>query len=152
MKKIPLLSLQDHVIRHSIKDEIAFSKMSAEDKAAYLQKYCRDKEYLQDCWYAESIPISKLIIHHTDLHQWVPLNKDQLFIENWPTIKAGLQSISKEPFLSGELIAADEYPPIIVREDSTRKGHFRVWDGQLRVISALHYKKKHVNAYAFIAP
>jgi hypothetical protein len=103
-----------------------------------------DKEYFSDFWYQGLISINKLLIAHTDLHQWVDLSefKNDRFVDSWDSIK---------PEVIDKIVPRakiDNIPPIIVVKD-IKDGFYRVWDGQLRVFSFVEYGFLSINAFIY---
>ena len=83
---------------------------------------------------------------HGNGHRWFPIKKEELFIDQWKDIAKELEPYS-DKVISSDAMEAEDYPPIVAPRDPEHPGFYRVWDGQLRTVSALHHNKEEVIAY-----
>jgi hypothetical protein len=79
---------------------------------------------------------------------WFEVKKGSLFIDEWEDITETLERHT-DKLIDRDAVEANDYPPIVAREDPERPGFYRVWDGQLRTVSALHNNAEAVMAYVY---
>ncbi|MBN2445531.1 MAG: ParB N-terminal domain-containing protein [Phycisphaerae bacterium] len=146
--RVELTGLHDHLIRTSVKGDDRFREMSSAAKTDYIREHFRDREYSEDNWYLARLPLADLVAAHPEFRSEIPLTKEETYVSQWDAIRPTLAEHWVLPY---DVCTGNTCPPIVAREDD-RKGLYRVWDGQRRVLSCLWHGLDDIDAYVYVEP